>query len=68
MYHHKIWISRLFNPLVWLGSFFMPQIPKMFANSYYEPGMSKYEFDYQIVSFEDSLKDLEISDANRKMK
>ena len=30
--------------------------------------MSKYDFDYQIVSFEDSLKGLEISGSNRKMK
>ena len=65
---HKIWISSLFNPFVWLGSFFLPQMPKMFASSYYEPEMSKYDFDYQIVSFEDSLKGLEISDANKKMK
>ena len=43
-------------------------MPKMFASSYYEPEMSKYDFDYQIVSFEDSLKGLEISDANKKMK
>lgn len=67
-YNHKIWISSLFNPFVWLGSFFLPQVPKMFASSYYEPEMSKYDFDYQIVSFEDSLKGLEISDANKKMK
>ena len=67
-YNHKIWISRLFNPFVWLGSFFLPQLPKMFASSYYEPEMSKYDFDYQIVSFDESLKGLEISDANRKMK
>ena len=40
----------------------------MFSSSYYEPEMSKYDFDYQIVSFEDSLKGLEISDANKKMK
>ena len=67
-YNHKIWIGSLFNPFVWLGSFFLPQMPKMFASSYYEPEMSKYDFDYQIVSFEDSLKGLEISDANKKMK
>lgn len=67
-YNHKIWISSLFNPFVWLGSFFLPQLPKMFASSYYEPEMSKYDFDYQIVSFEDSLKGLEISGSNRKMK
>lgn len=57
---HRIWISRIFNPLVWLGSFFLPAIPKMFADSYYVPEMSKYDFDYQIVSFEESLKGLEI--------
>lgn len=54
---HKVWITRLFNPLVWLGSFFLPPIPKMFADSYYVPEMSKYDFDYQIVGFEESLKD-----------
>ena len=30
---HKIWISRLFNPLVWLGAKFLPAIPKMFSDS-----------------------------------
>lgn len=67
-YHHRIWISRIFNPMVWLASFFLPQVPKMFADCYYVPEMSKYEFDYQIVSFEDSLKRLEITDANKRMK
>ncbi|MCA4454499.1 NAD-dependent epimerase/dehydratase family protein [Bacteroides xylanisolvens] len=57
---HKIWISRLFNPFVWLGSFFIPAIPKMFADSYYVQEMSKYDFDYQIVSFEESIKGLDI--------
>lgn len=54
---HKVWFTRLFNPLVWLGSFFLSPIPKMFADSYYVPEMSKYDFDYQIVGFEESLKD-----------
>ena len=40
----------------------------MFSNSFYVPEMSKYDFDYQLVSFEDSLKALEITEANRKMK
>ena len=57
---HKIWITRLFNPLVWLGSFFLPPIPKMFSDSYYDPEMSKYDFDYNVVSFKDSLKGLDI--------
>lgn len=67
-YHKKIWISRVFNPFVWVGSFFLKPLPKMFADSYYEPEMSKYDFDYQIVCFEDSLKGIELSEANRKMK
>ncbi len=67
-YHKRIWISRLFNPLVWIGSFFLKPIPKMFADSYYVPEMSKYDFDYQVVSFEDSLKGIEISDKNKHMK
>lgn len=57
---HKIWISRLFNPFVWLGAKFLPALPKMFADSYYVQEMSKYDFDYQLVSFEESIKGLEI--------
>lgn len=57
---HKIWISKVFNPFVWLGSFFLPAIPKMFSDSYYVQEMSKYDFEYQRVSFEDSIKGLEI--------
>ena len=55
---HKVWITRIFNPLVWLFSF-IPAIPKMFSDSYYEQDMSRYDFDYQVISFEDSLKGLE---------
>lgn len=62
---HKIWISRLFNPLVWLGAKFLPAIPKMFSDSYYVQDMSKYPFDYQVVSFKNSIKGLEI---RKKMK
>lgn len=57
---NKIWISRLFNPLVWLGAKFLPAIPKMFADSYYEQDMSLYDFNYQLVSFRDSLQELEV--------
>ena len=59
-HNHKIWISKIFNPLVWIGSFFLPAIPKMFSDSYYVQEMSKYDFDYQLVSFEESIKGLEI--------
>lgn len=53
---HKIWITKLLNPFVWLGSFVLQPINKMFATYYYDPEMSKMEFDYQLVSFEESLK------------
>lgn len=53
---HKVWITRLFNPFVWLGSFFYQPINKMFATYYYDPEMSKMDFDYQLVSFEESLR------------
>ena len=53
---HKVWITKLFNTCVWLGSFVLQPINKMFATYYYDPEMSKYDFDYQLVSFEESLK------------
>ena len=53
---HKVWITRLLNPFVWLGSFVLQPINKMFATYYYDPEMSKMNFDYQLVSFEESLK------------
>lgn len=62
---HKIWITKLLNPFVWLGSFFLPPIPKMFSDSYYVQEMSQYDFNYQVISFEDSLKGL---DARKTMK
>ena len=57
---HRIWITKLLNPFVWVGSFFLPPIPKMFADSYYVPEMSKFDFDYQVISFADSIKGLEV--------
>ena len=54
--NHGIWITRLLNPFVWLGSFFLQPLNKMFATYYYEPKMSKYDFEYQVVGFEESLK------------
>ena len=53
---HEVWITRLLNPFVWLGSFVLQPINKMFATYYYDPQMSHMEFDYQLVSFDESLK------------
>lgn len=59
-YNHKIWITSLLNPLVWICGFFLKPVCKMFADSYYEQNMSNYDFDYQVTSFEESLKDVEV--------
>ena len=53
---HKVWITKLLNPFVWLGSFVLQPINKMFATYYYDPSMSQMDFEYQLVSFEESLK------------
>ncbi len=52
---HKVWITKLLNPCVWLMSFVLQPVNKMFATYYYDPEMSKMDFDYQLVSFEESL-------------
>ena len=53
---HKVWITKWLNPFVWLGSFVLQPVNKMFATYYYDPEMSEMEFDYQVVSFEESLQ------------
>lgn len=62
--NHGIWITRLLNPFVWMGSFFLQPLNKMFATYYYDPMMSKYDFEYQVVGFEESLK--RIAEAQNK--
>lgn len=52
---HPIFISRLFNPAVWLGAKFLAPVSKMFADQYYTPELTTFDFNYQIVSFRDSL-------------
>lgn len=67
-YNHRIWVSRIFNSFVWLGSPFVQSLNKMFASYYYDPEMSKMDFEYQLVSQEESFEGLEVTEANRKMK
>ena len=67
-YNHKIWFSKLFNPFVWFGSFFLQPLNKMFASYYYAPAMSKTDFDYQLVSQDESFEGLEITEANKNLK
>lgn len=53
---HRVWITRLLNPLVWLGSFVSQPVNKMFATYHYDQDMSRMGFEYQLVTFEESLK------------
>lgn len=57
---HMILCSRLFNPLVWCGAFILKPLCKMFANQYYVSELTTYDFEYQLVSFEESLKRIKI--------
>lgn len=51
----RVWISSLLNPFVWMASFVLQPVNKMFSTYYYDPAMSSYDFDYQLVSFRESL-------------
>lgn len=55
---HKIIISRLLNPFVWVGSFVLQPVNKIFATYKYSPEMSKETFHYQIVAQKDAFKTL----------
>ncbi len=53
---HKVRVWAWLNLLVEVGSIFLQPVNKMFATYYYNPEMSQMDFDYQIVSFEESLR------------
>lgn len=57
---HGLWTSRLFNPAVWLGAKLLTPLCKMFANQYYTQELTSYDFDYQLVSFTDSLSRIKL--------
>ena len=54
--HHSIYFAKWLNPFVRLASHFLQPINKMFGTYYYAPQMSQMPFEYQLVSFEQSLK------------
>lgn len=55
-YGRKVWITKLFNPLIWMTGNFIRPVGKMFSDSTYDMKMSKYDFDYQIVRLKDSYE------------
>lgn len=61
----RIWITRLFNPLIWLLGDHVRALGKMFSNSTYDMEMSKYPFEYQVVSLRDSFAGIEAKKTMR---
>lgn len=55
----KIWITKLFNPIIWLFGDHVRALGKMFSNSTYDMEMSQYPFEYNVVSLKDSFKGIE---------
>lgn len=58
--NHKLHIWRWLNIFVYLGSPFVNSLNKMFADSYYVAEMSKFCFDYQIVSMIESISRISV--------
>lgn len=61
----NVWITKLFNPLIWMLGDHVRALGKMFSNSTYDMEMSKYPFDYHVVSLEDSFKGIEAKNSMR---
>lgn len=62
--NHKLHVWRWLNVFVYLGSPFLKALNKMFADLYYIPEMSKYDFEYQIVKQDDSFKGISLENAS----
>ena len=63
MNNHNIYISKWLNFLVYLGSPFINSLNKMFGDLYYIPEMSVADFNYQIVSMQDSFQNIDIKNV-----
>lgn len=61
----KIWITKLFNPLIWLFGNHVRALGKMFSNSTYDMEMSEYPFEYRVVSLKDSFASIEAKNSMR---
>lgn len=62
--NHKLHVWRWLNIFVYMGSPFIRSLNKMFADFYYVPEMSQYDFEYQIVSQEDSFENISLENAS----
>ena len=62
--NHRLHVWRWLNIFVYIGSPFIRSLNKMFADFYYIPEMSTYDFDYQLVSQMDSFANIDIANAS----
>lgn len=51
----RVWITKLFNPLIWSFGDHVRSLGKMFSNSTYDMEMSEYPFEYRVVGLEESF-------------
>ena len=61
--NHKLFVWRWLNIFVYIGSPIVNSINKMFDTYYYDEEMSKMDFEYQLVSQEESFKHIDITNA-----
>lgn len=54
-HHHKVWLTPLFNPILKVLKK-KPMINKVFGNLTIDPSLSAPELNYQIYSFEESIR------------
>ena len=48
--------TRIFNPLIIIAKPIVSAVNKMFGNLTYNKTMSQYDFDYNVVNFEEGIK------------
>lgn len=61
-HHIRVW--KVLNVFVYMASPFIQSVNKMFATYYYEQSLSQYEFDYQLVSEEESFMRIDLENAS----
>ncbi len=61
---HNLHVWKWLNLFVYISSPFLKSINKMFADFYYVPEMSKYGFEYQLISQNDSFANISLENAS----
>lgn len=58
VHNKKIYLTKLFNPIIRLF-FGLDTVKKVFGNLVYEKELSQYDFEYQVIEFEESINSTE---------